>query len=75
MKPSTNNDFNWRGPSTTGFRIKEVKPMKVGLKTLTTEEQIKKHRDYKAEWARKNRKKRSEGVKKGDVYKDKVLTE
>lgn len=66
--PSTNNDFNWRGPSS--FRPKEVKPLKVREKTLATEEQLKKHRDYKAEWARKNRKKRAEGVKKGDVYKD-----
>ena len=69
MKPSTNNDFNWRGPSTTGFRIKEV-VYKIKNKVVTDDEQIKKHRDYKTEWARENRKKRSEGVKKGDVYKD-----
>ena len=68
--PSTNNDFNWRGPSM--FRPKEVEanPLKVRNKLLTTEEQIKAHKDYKAKWARERRKKRAEGVKKGDVYKD-----
>lgn len=74
--PSTNNDFNWRRPST--IVIEPTVKDKVGRRKatgrlgkpfMTEQERLEKQRQYVKDWKRRKRLERK--TEKGEVYKDK----